>query len=78
MDAFCGRKSSSDLITEYLAWLLEKRQQANKKGLVMVWDHASWHKSKTVQTWIRAHNRAVKKSGQGVRLLAFLLPKKSP
>ena len=28
--------------------------------------------------WIRDHNRQVKRSGQGVRILSCLLPKKSP
>lgn len=44
----------------------------------MVWDHATWHKSMAVRQWIREHNRAVKKNRQGIRLLPFLLPKKSP
>jgi hypothetical protein len=31
-----------------------------------------------VRTWIRAHNRAVKQTGKGVRILPFLLPTQSP
>lgn len=58
--------------------MLEKTHQAGKKVLVLIWDHATWHKSKAVRTWIREHNQAVKKSQQGVRLLPFLLPKQSP
>ena len=68
----------SDLTIQYLEWLLEKTQLADKQVLVMVWDHATWHKSMAVRQWIRTHNRAVQKNGQGVRLLPFLLPKKSP
>lgn len=68
----------SDLTIQYLEWLLEKTQLADKRVLVMVWDHATWHKSKAVRQWIRTHNRAVKKNRQGIRLLPFLLPKKSP
>lgn len=68
----------SALTIPYLAWVLEKTHQAGKKVLVLIWDHATWHKSKAVRTWIREHNQAVKKSQQGVRLLPFLLPKQSP
>jgi len=68
----------SDLTIQYLEWLLEKTQLADKRVLVMVWDHATWHKSKAVRQWIREHNRAVKENRQGIRLLPFLLPKKSP
>ncbi len=68
----------SDLTIQYLEWLLEKTQLADKRVLVMVWDHATWHKSKAVRQWVREHNRAVKENRQGIRLLPFLLPKKSP
>jgi hypothetical protein len=68
----------SDLTVQYLEWLVEKTQLANKRVLVMVWDHATWHKSRAVRQWIREHNRTVKKNRQGIRLLPFLLPKKSP
>ena len=44
----------------------------------LIWDNASWHVSHEVRTWIRAHNRAVKQTGQGVRLVPCLLPIKSP
>lgn len=67
-----------NLTIQYLEWLLEKTQLADKQVLVMLWDHATWHKSMAVRQWIRTHNRAVKKNGQGIRLLPFLLPKKSP
>jgi hypothetical protein len=44
----------------------------------MVWDNAPWHISKEVRSWIRAHNQAVKRTGQGVRIIACYLPIKSP
>lgn len=75
---FVEGNSCSDLTIQYLEWLLEKTQLADKRVLVMVWDHATWHKSKAVHQWIRTHNRAVKENRQGIRLLPFLLPKKSP
>jgi hypothetical protein len=31
-----------------------------------------------VRTWIRAQNREVKRTGQGVRLITWSLPTKSP
>ena len=31
-----------------------------------------------MRTWIRAHNREVKQTGKGVRILPFLLPTQSP
>jgi transposase len=68
----------SNLTIQYLDWLLEKTRRAGKQVLIMIWDHASWHKSKAVRQWVRNHNRIVKKDRAGVRLLPFLLPKKSP
>src|SRR5262249_46314065 len=49
-----------------------------KRALLLVWDNASWHKGQEVRTWLRAHNRQVKQSGRGVRLVACRLPSKSP
>ena len=69
----------NSLLTEhFLSWCCEKLQAVGKSVLVLIWDHASWHISQAIQHWIREHNRQVKKSGQGVRILRCLLPKKSP
>ena len=35
-------------------------------------------KAAMVRTWIRKHNLAVKQTGEGVRILPFQLPTKSP
>ena len=43
-----------------------------------VWDNAPWHVSQMVRDWIRQHNRQVKRTGRGVRLLVCYLPSKSP
>jgi transposase len=43
----------------------------------MIWDNASWHRSKQVRQWLKQHNRQSKLSG-GVRLLVCFLPIKSP
>ena len=48
-----------------------------KKALSLLWDNASWHISKIVQDWIKAHNRQVK-SERGVRIVVCPLPVKSP
>ena len=55
-----------------------KLRTAGKKVLVPVWDTAPWHASREVRAWIGAHNRDVKGSGRGVRIVGCLLPKKSP
>ena len=39
---------------------------------------ASWHISCEVRDWIRRHNREVKRTGHGCRLLVCRLPSKSP
>jgi hypothetical protein len=51
---------------------------AGKRVWVLICDNASWHISKEVREWITSHNRRVKNSGQGVRIISCLLPKKSP
>jgi DDE superfamily endonuclease len=45
---------------------------------LLIWDNASWHISKIVQTWIMEHNHQVKRTGKGVRILPFHLPTQSP
>jgi len=49
-----------------------------KKALLLIWDNASWHKSKLVKGRIAEHNRRVKARSEGVRIVACFLPKKSP
>ena len=46
---------------------------------LLIWDNASWHVSKRVRAWIRAHNRHGQAArGRGVRILSCYLPVKSP
>lgn len=68
----------SKLTIGYLEWLETQLLDSGKRVLVMFWDHASWHISKMVRSWVRSHNREVKKTGQGIRFLICMLPKKSP
>ena len=75
---FVEGNPKSDPTIQFMNWVLEKTAQEGIAVLVMFWDHASWHKSKMVRAWLRTHNQQVKASGRGTRLLACLLPKKSP
>ena len=45
---------------------------------MIIWDRATWHKSKRLKTWVHSYNRQAKKEPDGVRLLLCLLPSKSP
>jgi transposase len=74
---FVTGRPISDVTEQFLSWLLARLADEGKAALLMVWDNASWHKSKRVRTWVKAHNRTVKKHG-GCRLLVCPLPSKSP
>jgi hypothetical protein len=54
------------------------RSGGQEKALVLIWDNASWHVSREVRRWLGKHNREVKESGDGVRIVSCLLPKQSP
>lgn len=74
-----GRRPLSGITTRFLSWCSEKLVAAGKRVLVLVWDNASWHKSREVGRWISEHNREVKKGHkEGVRIIGCLLPKQSP
>ncbi len=75
---FVAGRPVSGRTTEFLAWCCAKLAAAGKEALLLVWDNASWHVSRAVRTWIRAQNRAVKATGQGVRIVSCYLPVKSP
>ena len=75
---FATGQPVSSLTTQFLAWCCDRLSDLGKHALLLVWDNASWHKSQAVQTWLRAHNRRVKHSGRGVRIVACRLPSKSP
>ena len=75
---FVDGRPVSVITTQFLAWGCAKLGQQHVPVWVLIWDNASWHLSKVVRTWIRDHNRAVKRTGQGTRLLVCALPSKSP
>ena len=74
---FSNGQPNSEHTIYHLTGLLQVAREKQKRVAVVVWDHASWHKSKRVRAWVREHNRRAKANGD-VRLLTFLLPKKSP
>jgi hypothetical protein len=69
-----GRPVNS-ITTQFLQWSCEKLQAPDKKVLLHIWDNANWHISKEVRRWLGQHNRRVKNSGCGVRIISCLLPK---
>jgi len=72
-----GRPVSAVTI-DCLQWCAQQAQAQGKHAVLLVWDNASWHDSQIVRAWLRQHNRQVKQTGRGVRLIACFLPSKSP
>jgi len=68
----------SEATIAFLSWCCDQLDAQGKKVLLMVWDNASWHISRKVRTWLREHNRHVKATQTGVRIVSCLLPIKSP
>ncbi len=75
---FVDGRPISGITTQFLAWCAEQAALRGKTAVLLVWDNASWHVSAAVRLWLQAHNRRVKHTGQGARLLACPLPSKSP
>jgi len=75
---FVDGRPVSAVTEQFLGWCCSRLQEAGVRVWVLIWDNASWHVSKRVRAWIRAHNRQVKQRGQGVRILPCYLPVKSP
>ena len=75
---FVDGRPVSSITTQFLQWSLKKLQALGKKVMVLIWDNASWHISKEVRRWLGSHNREVKQSGRGVRIISCFLPKQSP
>ena len=75
--AFCPGPPKSDYTLAFLPHLVDIGRKEGKQVVIVVWDHASWHKSKRVRRWVCAHNHQAKRHGY-TRLIVWLLPKKSP
>jgi len=67
-----GRPVSAISAKRFLEWCSEKLAAIGKKVWVLIWDNASWHISREVRRWIGRHNREVKVSGSGVRIVTCL------
>ena len=74
---FADGQPNTDNTIRMLERLLSVARQEAKQVLAIIWDRATWHKSKNLKQWIYLHNQAAKQSGD-VRLLTCLLPVKSP
>lgn len=75
---FVDGRPISSVTTAFLEWGCTKLEGLGQKVWVLPWDNASWHLSKEVRSWIRGHNRQVKREGKGVRTIVCQLPIKSP
>ncbi|MGH3180842.1 MAG: transposase [Streptosporangiaceae bacterium] len=75
---FVAGRPVSAITTQFLDWCCTQLAAQGVPVWVLIWDNASWHVSKAVRAWIRAHNQQVKQHGHGVRLLVCHLPVKSP
>jgi transposase len=74
---FVQGRPVSQVTEDFLQWVCGRLAAEGKTALLLVWDNASWHVSRRVRSWIKAHNRRVKCEG-GVRILACGLPIKAP
>ncbi|HKO24327.1 MAG TPA: transposase, partial [Chloroflexota bacterium] len=75
---FVEGRPVSAVTSAFLAWCAERAQEHGKRAVLVIGDNASWHDAQIVRAWLRQHNRRVKQTGQGVRLIACYLPTKSP
>jgi len=75
---FADGQPNSEKTILMLTALLAVAQARTKRVLVVIWDRATWHKSKLLKSWVHQHNRQAKQQPDGVRLLLCLLPSKSP
>lgn len=74
---FSDGQPNSEHTWLFIMGLLTIARREKIRVVVLIWDHATWHKSKRLRQWIRSYKLAAKESGQP-RLLTFLLPRKSP
>jgi hypothetical protein len=73
-----GRPVSA-LTAQFLAWCAAEAQPLDgSTTLILIWDNANWHLRRPVRAWLRAHNQAVQRAGQGVKLVPCSLPSKHP
>ena len=74
---FVEGRPVSQVTEDFLSWACQRLAAEGKRALLLVWDNASWHVSRRVRAWIKAHNRGARTEG-GVRIVACYLPIKAP
>lgn len=67
----------SRVTEDFLAWACDRPAAEGKTAPLRARGNASWHISRRVRAWIKAHNRRAKATGGG-RIVACRLPIKSP
>lgn len=74
---FSDGQPDTERVILMLQRFLNVARRKEKRVLIVIWDRASWHKSRKLKRWLREHNQAAKRKDD-VRLLTCLLPVKSP
>ena len=74
---FLEERPISEVMIQFMEWIIEELAKEGKKALFLIWDNATWHTSEKVLRWIKQNNRKAKQTG-GVRILRCQLPTKSP
>ncbi len=74
---FVAGRPVSTVTCAFLSWVSAQLAAEGTRVLVLIWDKASWHVSRAVRAWIKAHNRQAQ-ARKGCRLLVCRLPSKSP
>src|SRR5205823_3136593 len=59
---FVEGRPVSQVTEDFLAWVCDRLAAEGKTALLLIWDNASWHVSRRVRAWIKAHNQARKSS----------------
>lgn len=79
---FVEGRAVSGVTIDYLAWLANGVAAEGKHVLLIIWDNATWHRSKQVREWVQEHNRAARRAQQqgqpAVRIMTVWLPVKAP
>jgi transposase len=68
----------SEVTIDFLQCSCAHLRAEGKRALLLIWDNASWHTSRKVREWLTAHNRQIKQTGDGVRIVPCFLPTQSP
>jgi transposase len=80
---FVRGRPVSCVTVQFLDWATQTLAERGIGVLVLVWDNASWHRSREVKEWLQAHKRKLKSQNtqgetRGCRVLVCPLPVKSP